>query len=112
MDKEIVQKYFYDADIVHHLAGVTDVPRTKSEANEDRDKKIKEVGEQGTQNILDVISDKCKIIFPSTHVVFEGISNVKTDIKENEETKPILSYSSSKAVNENQLKKSGKIILF
>ena len=41
LDKEIVQKYFYDADIVHHLAGVTDVPRTKSEANEDRDKKIK-----------------------------------------------------------------------
>ena len=38
LDKEIVQKYFYDADIVHHLAGVTDVPRTKSEANEDRDK--------------------------------------------------------------------------
>ena len=36
------------------------------------DKKIKEVGEKGTQNILDVISDKCKIIFPSTHVVYEG----------------------------------------
>ena len=35
-------------------------------------KKLKEVGEEGTQNILDAISDKCKIIFPSTHVVYEG----------------------------------------
>ena len=31
-----------------------------------------------------------------------------TDIKENEITKPVLSYSSSKAFNENQLKSSGK----
>ena len=108
LDKELVQKYFNDADVVHHLAGITDVPRTKSEASEQKDKKIKLVGEQGTQNILDVISKKCKIIFPSTHVIFEGIENVKNDIKENEESKPILSYASSKAFNENQLKKSGK----
>ena len=61
-----------DADIVHHLAGITDVPRTKSESSNLKDEKIIEVGEKGTQNILDVISDKCKIIFPSTHVVYEG----------------------------------------
>ena len=30
------------------------------------------------------------------------------EIKENEDTKPVLSYSSSKAINEEQLKKSGK----
>ena len=66
--------------MVHHLAGITDVPRTESEASSDQDKKIKEIGEQGTQNILDVISDNCKIILPSTHVVYEGITNVKKDI--------------------------------
>ncbi len=108
LDKSIVQKYFKDADVVHHLAGVTAVPRTKSETSEIIDKQIKEVGEIGTQNILDVISDQCKIIFPSTHVVYEGINEVKKDIKENEPTKPVLSYSSSKAVNEKQLKNSGK----
>ena len=108
LNKDLVNKYIKDADIVHHLAGVTDVPRTKNESSTIQDEKIKEVGEKGTQNILDVISDKCKIIFPSTHVVYEGISEVKTDIKEDEDTKPVLSYSSSKAVNENQLKKSGK----
>jgi len=108
LNKDLVNKYIKDADIVHHLAGITDVPRTKAESSTIQDEKIKEVGEKGTQNILDIISDKCKIIFPSTHVVYEGISEVKTDIKEDEDTKPVLSYSSSKAVNENQLKKSGK----
>ena len=108
LDKDLVKKYFADADVVHHLAGITDVPRTKSESLLAQDEKIKEVGEIGTQNILDVISDKCKIIFPSTHVVYEGITEVKTNIKEDEKTKPVLSYSSSKAVNENQLKRSGK----
>ena len=108
LDKDLVKKYFADADVVHHLAGITDVPRTKSESLLAQDEKIKEVGEIGTQNILDVISDKCKIIFPSTHVVYEGVAEVKTNIKEDEKTKPVLSYSSSKAVNENQLKRSGK----
>ena len=108
LDKELVNKYFKDADIVHHLAGITDVPRTKSESSSEKDKKIISVGENGTNNILKSINDKCKIIFPSTHVVYEGIDKVKNDIKENEETKPVLSYSSSKAINEEQLKKSGK----
>ena len=33
---------------------------------------------------------------------------MRTNIKEDENTKPVLSYSTSKAVNENQIKKSGK----
>ena len=33
---------------------------------------------------------------------------MKKDIKENEKTNPVLSYSTSKAINEDQLKKSGK----
>ena len=108
LDKKLIQKYCHDADVIHHLAGITQVPRTKSETTKLQDEKIKEVGTSGTQNILDVISEKCKIIFPSTHVVYEGIEEIKNDIKEDEDTKPVLSYSSSKATNENQLKQSGK----
>ena len=63
LDKALIKKYCSDADIIHHLAGVTDVPRTISEASDEKNKKIREVGETGTQNILDVISKKCKIIF-------------------------------------------------
>ena len=88
LDKDLVKEYCEDADIVHHLAGITDVPRVKSESSKDKDYKIKLVAEEGTQNVLNVISDKCKIIFPSTHVVYEGIGEVKNDILEEEETRP------------------------
>ena len=110
LDNELVKANFKNADIVHHLAGVTDVPRTKTEATREKDEKIRLVGEKGTQNILDAISNNCKIIFPSTHVVFEGIKDVKKDIKEDEVKSPVLSYSLSKDVNEKQLIKSGKIM--
>ena len=108
LDKDLINEYCKDADVIHHLAGITDVPRTKSESNEEKDKRIKLTAEEGTQNILDAASDKCKIIFPSTHVVYEGIEKVKKNITESEELKPVLSYSRSKAVNEEQLKNSGK----
>ena len=108
LDKELISKYCKEADVVHHLAGITDVPRTKNESNIEKDNKIKIIAEEGTQNVLDAISDKCKIIFPSTHVVYEGLEKIQNEISENEETKPILSYSTSKALNEKQLKNSGK----
>ena len=108
LEKNLIKKYCQDADIVHHLAGITDVPRVKSESNVENEDKIKLVAERGTQNILDSITDKCKIIMPSTHVVYEGIKQVKKNINEEEETFPVLSYGKSKDFNEKQLKSSGK----
>jgi nucleoside-diphosphate-sugar epimerase len=108
LDRKLVFKYFSDADVVHHLAGITDVPRTKTESDKTQDSKIKHVAEEGTQNILDAIPSKCKIIFPSTHVVYEGIKEVKKNISEEEELNPVLSYATSKANNEKQIKESGK----
>ena len=108
LDKELIKEYCKDADIVHHLAGITDVPRVKSESTAAKEELIRKVAEEGTQNILDVISNKCKIIMPSSHVVYEGLNNIKKNIKENEETCPVLSYGKSKNINENQLKNSGK----
>ena len=80
LNLDLVKKYFKDADVVHHLAGITDVPRTQNESSVEKDDKIKLVGEKGTQNILDVIKDDCKIVMPSSHVVYEGMENVKNDI--------------------------------
>ena len=111
LDKDFVKEHFKDADVVHHLAGITDVPRVKSQASETKDKEIIKVAEEGTQNILNVITNKCKIIFPSTHVIYEGIEKIKTEINEDETPKPVLSYSSSKAINEKQLKNSVMIFL-
>ena len=108
LDKELMKKLCHDADIVHHLAGITDVPRVKSESNIEHDDMIIKTGKEGTQNILDVISDKCKIVMPSSHVVYEGMEKVKNDIQEDEKTSPVLAYSKSKDSNEKQLKASGK----
>ncbi len=108
LNKELIENYIKDADIIHHLAGVTDVPRIKSESSDEKNKLIEQVGKEGTQNILDSMNDNCKIIFPSTHVVFEGMEKVKNDILEDEKTQPVLSYANSKAINEKQLKDSGK----
>ena len=108
LDRDLIKKYCQNADIVHHLAGITDVPRVKSESSPKKDDLINKVAEEGTQNILDVISDNCKIIMPSSHVVYEGLESIKKDIQENEKTCPVLSYGKSKDINENQLKASGK----
>ena len=108
LDKDLIKNHCRDAGVVHHLAGITDVPRIKSESTKDKDDKIKLVAVEGTQNILDSINNNCKIVLPSTHVVYEGIKKVKNNILENEETSPVLSYAVSKDLNEKQLKKSGK----
>jgi len=108
LDKELINKHCKDADIIHHLAGVTEVPRTKSDSSEEKDKQIKNVAKEGTQNVLDAMSDSCKIVFPSTHVVYEGLEKIQNEISEDMELKPMLSYSTSKAINEKQLKNSGK----
>ncbi len=108
LNKELIKETLKNADIVHHLAGITKVPKVKSETNIQEDNTIKLVANEGTQNILDSINDKCKIIMPSTHVVYEGINKIRKNILENEETSPVLSYALSKDLNEKQLKKSGK----
>ena len=43
LDKEIINKHCKDADVVHHLAGITDVPRTRNDSNETIDNKIKTI---------------------------------------------------------------------
>ena len=108
LDKKFLKKHLHDADVVHHLAGVTDVAYVKSEENSELDNRITSTGVEGTNNVLNSISKKCKIIFPSTHVVFEGLKKVKKNIKENETTFPILTYSKSKVQNETDIKKSNK----
>ncbi len=103
-----VKKYLNEADIVHHLAGVTDVPRTELELNEEKDKELRDIAEKGTEVVLSETSQNCKIIFPSTHVVFEGKKDLVKDIREDFEKLPILPYAKSKDNNEEQIKKSGK----
>ena len=94
--------------MVHHLAGITDVARTKDEQNPEKDKEMNDVAEKGMSIIISNTPQKCKIIFPSTHVVYEGKETLTENIEEDFDKFPLLPYSIGKDKNEEQLKKSGK----
>jgi len=108
LDRELIKKYLNNVDVVHHLAGITDVARTSKESELQKDEKLNRVAIEGTENIISSASENCKIVFPSTHVVFEGIESTKQNINEEEPALPVLAYSKSKIKNEEQLKSSGK----
>ena len=107
-NKEEVKHFLNEADVIHHLAGITDVARTKEELSPDKDNEMYDVAEKGTSVVLSESSKSCKIIFPSTHVVFEGKKEKEENIEENYEKFPVLSYAIGKDKNEEQIKKSGK----
>jgi len=103
-----IKPHIQKGDVVHHLAGITDVAYVKKNSNKQQDDQIKKVAIEGTQNVLNSMNDNATIVFPSTHVVFEGLKEPKKNIDENENTSTFLAYSSSKVENENQIIKSGK----
>jgi len=105
-DKKLIN-ILSKANVVHHLAGITDVAYTKDEEFKDPEKakNIQKVAVEGTLNILKNINKDAKIIFPSTHVIYDGLENVKTEINEDEPPCPVLTYSKSKWQNEKDIKK-------
>jgi len=104
LDSDNLAPLVKDADVVFHLAGVTSVPRVKVEESNVLNKEIARTAIDGTQNIIENIKDSSKIIFPSTHVVFEGLKEVKIDIQENYQVYPKLIYAKSKVQNEVDIK--------
>ena len=73
LDIDALEKEINKADLIYHLAGITNVGTTKDDIDKIRDQEIKNVGISGTRNVIKFSSEKCKIIFPSTHVVFRRI---------------------------------------
>jgi nucleoside-diphosphate-sugar epimerase/2-polyprenyl-3-methyl-5-hydroxy-6-metoxy-1,4-benzoquinol methylase/dTDP-4-dehydrorhamnose 3,5-epimerase-like enzyme len=108
LDNENLNKYVKKADIVYHLAGITDVPTIKDETNTIHEKNIYEVGVTGTRNILNSLPSNSKIVFPSTHVIFEGLKTTEKNIEENRKPIPVLNYSKGKYQSEQDISKSGK----
>jgi nucleoside-diphosphate-sugar epimerase len=108
LDFKNIYSYIQDAEIIHHLAGITNVAYIKKDSNKHNDLLIQKVVVDGTENVLNSMNEDATIIFPSTHVVFEGLNHPKENILEDEPTKIVLVYSTSKVVNENQIINSGK----
>lgn len=103
-----IKNYIKEADVVHHLAGITDVAYVKKDADPEKDALTEKVAIEGTANVLNSMNSNALIVFPSTHVVFEGLKSQKKNIDENEKTSTFLSYSSSKVKNEQQIINSKK----
>ena len=108
LDLDKMNKLLYDADVVIHLAGITDVAYTRTQANSQRENLILTTGVDGTRNIINAVKDTCKIIFPSTHVVYEGLGKTTLDITEDIHTAPVLAYASGKDRSEKDLEQSNK----
>ena len=107
-EKNNLKNAISDADIIYHLAGITDVGTTVKDKNPQRDRLIKKVGIEGTKNIIDLSSKETKIVFPSTHVIFEGLKSVEKNISENRKPLPVLEYSKGKVKSEIDLIQSNK----
>ena len=103
-----LEKEIYNADTIYHLAGITDVATTKEDVDVEREKKVYDVGVKGTQNIIKLSNENTKIVFPSTHVIFEGLTRVVKDINEDYKPKPVLDYSKGKVESEKDLINSNK----
>lgn len=108
LDKENLSHEIKDADIIYHLAGITSVGTTVDDKDPKRDKIIREVGITGTRNIVKLSKPDVKIVFPSTHVVFEGLKIQKKNINEKYEPIPVLEYAKGKVQSEKDLIKSRK----
>ena len=108
LNLEAIKLFIEEAEIVHHLAGITDVAYVKKESDKAKDDLTVKVAIEGTANVLKSMNAEATIVFPSTHVVFEGLKEQKENLDENEKTNTFLAYSTSKVENENQIIKSGK----
>ncbi len=95
------------ADICYHFAGITDVAYTANDVNTKRDELIYEYGVVGTQNVLSALPLSCKLIFPSTHVIYEGLKETKLDIGEEDFPSPVLTYASGKVKSEGDIRRRG-----
>ena len=56
LDKDFLKRNLFDADIVFHLAGITDVAYVKKDSNKEQDDKIKTIAIEGTRNVLKSIN--------------------------------------------------------
>ena len=108
LNLESIKPFIEEAEIVHHLAGITDVAYVKKESDKAKDELTIKVAIEGTTNVLRSMNINATIVFPSTHVVFEGLTKKKENLDEDEKTNTFLAYSTSKVENEKQIINSGK----
>jgi nucleoside-diphosphate-sugar epimerase/SAM-dependent methyltransferase/quercetin dioxygenase-like cupin family protein len=113
LDETLVKTTLENADIVYHLAGITNVAYVKTESNSEKDKQITKVGIEGSLNVFKQAPQKCKVVFPSTHVIYEGFKETRFNITEEETPTPVLTYAKGKCATEKDIRflKANHVIL-
>lgn len=96
-----------NADIVYNTISITSVPQRKEQENPEINSLIHKIGTEGNRYVIENISNKTKLCFLSSHVVFEGYTN-EFNITENKEPRPLLAYGLSKRQSEIDLINSDK----
>ncbi len=99
-DKEFMKKALEGADICYHLASITDVAYTKKHETEEKELLITDVGINGLQNVLEYIPKECKLLFPSSHTVYDGLQTTMFGVTEEDTPQPALMYSGMKVESE------------
>lgn len=102
-DKEFMKNALEGADLCYHLASITDVAYTKKHESEEKEILINDVGINGLHNVLVSIPEECKILFPSSHTVFDGLQSTVFDLVEEETPQPALMYSGMKTLSEHMI---------
>ena len=72
INKKFSKRIYKKADIIFHLAGITKVPSTDVNLDLKKEKKIFSDTMAKMYNLIDYSKKNAKIIFPSTHLVFEN----------------------------------------
>jgi nucleoside-diphosphate-sugar epimerase len=90
------------SDICINCISITDVPQLKNQETKEKSELIFKIGTDGNKAIM---KDAKRLVFISTHVIFEGVKSNVLNIDETRKPKPLLSYGLSKYQSELDLKK-------
>jgi dTDP-4-dehydrorhamnose reductase len=94
-----------DSELIYNTVSVTLVPQKKEDSNPQIDQLIHKFGTEGNRYLIENLNKDSKLVFLSTHVVFE--ESKKTNISEDDLVCPLLAYGVSKAQSEEDIKKAG-----
>jgi len=105
-DEKFVKSILKNVKVIFHLAGITKVPTTDINLNIKKEKIIYNNSVNIINNLVNNSKENIKIIFPSTHLIFENCKVNKYVFYENSQPLPNLAYSKGKLECEKILKKS------
>jgi nucleoside-diphosphate-sugar epimerase len=105
-DNKAMKKIIPEGDVLIHLAAITKVPIINKENNRKIIDDIKTTSIIGTRNIIENAKKESKIIFISSHIVFEGLNKIKKNLIESDKLSPSLDYAKCKVINEKDIIKS------